>query len=180
MWFPIVAQLAGYVIGAVIVAGIIFWALRIYKQQLAITKHDLIYGNAALTLIDEQYGLAIETARTKRFRLNPKPVQLGTSFPDRLHHFAFYYKQYLRLGYSPAEIKIPSVVDSNCWGDGALLGISACFSCGCFGFPLLIAVVIRIVLVYPRVLAIKQAVLNYISGFYDGELEQQHIGSAVS
>ena len=66
MWFPIVAQLAGYAIGAVIVAGIIFWALRIYTQQLAITKHDLIYGNAALTLIDEQYGLAIETARTKR------------------------------------------------------------------------------------------------------------------
>jgi hypothetical protein len=164
------AGLVQFVTALALPVLVVLFAIASHKRQKQLAQRDLVWGHAALMLIDEQYGQLIDQARRQRYRPNPNPVELGNDFSGRVNHFAHYYKLYYRLGHAPAEFRVPVTFERNCWIEGLLAAIGACpFCC-------LLAVVIipRIILVWPRHLAIKQAVLEYLQGRYDAALEQQY------
>ena len=154
-------------------AGIVILAVADYNRNYRMTVNDLIWDNMALLFVDYEYGAMIEQARAERFRLNPNPVQLGDKLEQRLQHFAAYYPQYRRLARPGTELKLPTVVERNCWADGGLLGLATCLSTCCIGVILAVPMIARIAGSWPRQLAIKQAVVHFFEGRFDLALEQQ-------
>ena len=158
--------------GLLLPVATIVWSILGYQRAARIAASDLVWSQMALMLIDENYGRLIEEARRERFQLSINPVEFGTSFLDRVNHYAHYYNSYLELGCGPREIKPPTVVERNCWQDGIPLCLGACLN-PCFGagLPLFVPMALRVLLVWPRVLGIKQAVWDYFSGRHDPALE---------
>ncbi len=171
----------GIVLGLVAPVCIVLLAVFDYNRTYRLTVSDLVWGEMAHFFIQDEYGLLIEQARIERFRLNPNPVELGETLGQRLQHFAAYYTQYRRLAKPIGEVKLPTVIERNCWADGALLGVGACLSVCCLGLVLVMPMIIRIAGGWPRQLAIKQAVIHFFEGRFDQSLEtqwqKQHAGN---
>lgn len=152
--------------------GVLLLALHSYRRQYQLAVRDLVYGNVALMLIDESYGQIVEQAAQERYRPNPNRVDFGRDLSGRLNHFAHYYSTYYRLSYGPADVTVPFTIERNCWWEGALLCGSAWPPFCCLLFPLALPLGIRAAFVWPKLLAIKQAVLEYLGGRFDSALEQ--------
>lgn len=169
-----VLQLVGSLLSLLVPAGIVLLANYNYKRQHMLTVRDLIYGNAALVLVDEAYGRLVEETTREHYRPNPNHVDFGGGFISQVNHFAHYYAAYYRLSWGPADITVPYTVERNCWSEGPLLGVGFCTTpiMG-LGLLLVIPVVLRIVFVWTRVLAVKQAVVEYFGGRYDAALDEQ-------
>lgn len=156
----------------VLPAVAVFLAVSAYRRQYQLAVRDLVYGNVALMLIDESYGQVVEQAAQERYRPNPNRVDFGHDFNGRVNHFAHYYAAYYRLSWGPAEVTVPLTVERNCWAEGALLGLGLCTTSCCIGVLLTLPLSFRAVLVWPRLLAIKQAVLEFFGGRFDSAWEQ--------
>jgi vacuolar-type H+-ATPase subunit F/Vma7 len=149
-------------------AVIVYVGWNSYQRQLRLVTSDLIHTDIALALVDESYGKMIETWRREKHRPTFNEVPPGTNFVTRLNHFALYYQQYYRLSRGHREFDVQPATQLNCWIDGIVLGCAG----GCI--VVLILELIRILFVYPRVLATKRAVLDYLEGRWDGALEQKY------
>ncbi len=147
-------------------------AVTSYRRQYQLTVRDLVYGNMALMLIDESYGQVVELAAQERYRPNPNRVDFGFDFAGRVNHFAHYYAAYYRLSWGPADVSVPFTIERNCWAEGALLGAGLCTTYCCLGLLLTLPLSFRAIIVWPRLLAIKQAVLEYFGGRFDAAWEQ--------
>lgn len=161
------------VLGLVAPAGIVVLAVFDYNRTYRLTVSDLVWKDMALFFIQDEYALLIEQARVQRFRINPNPVDLGDTLAQRLQHFAAYYTQYRRMAKPVGDVKIPTVMERNCWADGLLLSLGACLSPCCLGIVLIIPMIARIVGAWPKQVAIKQAVVHYFEGRFDQTLEEQ-------
>lgn len=155
--------------------AVVLWGVMVYRRMLRMATSDFVWGQAALMLTDDGYGKLIEEARREQFRPTVNPVEIGNGLITRLNHFAHYYSSYYRLSRGPCELKLPIVIERNCWLDGVPAGLGGCLN-GCvgIGLPLAILMLLRIVLTWPRLVAIKQAALDYFAGRYDHLLEQQY------
>jgi hypothetical protein len=153
----------------------IVWAVLSHRRELRYAAADAVWGRSILMLVDESFGQLVEQARAEHFRPSANPVAFGTDFSGRLNHFAHYYSSYYKLSRGPVEINPPIVVERNVWMDGVPACLGGCLG-GCFGVGALLAVpmLLRIILTWPRIIAIKQAALDYLSGRYDAVLEAQN------
>jgi hypothetical protein len=159
---------------------VVLWGLMVYRRMLRTATSDLVWGQAALMLTDDGYGMLIEEARREHFRPTINAVEIGNGLLSRLNHFAHYYSSYYRLSRGPCELALPIVVERNCWMDGVPAGLGGCMNiCVGAGLPLALPMLLRIVLTWPRLVAIKQAALDYFSGRYDHLLEQQYVSRAA-
>jgi len=159
--------------GVLVPALVIVWALTAYNRQVAFTTRDILAGQAALMLIDEQYARIIDEQRREHYRLNFNPVSLGETIGDRLNFFAHHYLLFRHLALGPRELRIPTVIERNCWLEGVLSCLGGCFNgCVCLGAPLTIPLLVRIALTWSQQLAIKQALLDYLGGRHDAVLER--------
>lgn len=157
----------GYLGGVIFPILVVVWAQSLFKNSKERTIKDLAIGNMALMLIDEQYGIQIQEAVQSKYRLVLGKVPLTGDLAGKVNHFAYYYKYYYRQSFGPSELNVATISAESCWLEGC--AIAACYSCPF----LLVALVLRVVLVRPRVLGIKTAVLEYLEGRYDHLLEQQ-------
>jgi hypothetical protein len=155
---------------------VVVWGIFVYRRMLRTATSDLVWGQAALMLTDDGFGKLIEEARREHFRPTINAVEIGTGLISRLNHFAHYYSSYYRLSRGPCDLKLPIVVERNCWMDGMPAGLGGCLNtCFGIGLPLALPMLLRIVLTWPRLVAVKQATLDYFSGRYDHLLEQQYV-----
>jgi hypothetical protein len=162
-------------------AGIVILSVIEYNRHYRLTAGDLVWNDLALFLMHDEYGVMIDQARQERFSPNPNPVELGEDLGQRLQHFAAYYSQYRRLAQPKGDLKLPMVIERNCWADGGLLVLGACLSTCCVGVVLAIPMIARVASTWPRQVAIKQAVVHFFEGRFDQALEEQwqqrHAGS---
>ena len=173
--FSTIVPIFAYLCSSALAAGVALWAYSNYQGHYKSAASALVWGPAALMLVDEQYAQAIEQARRERYRINFwQPVHVGQDFISRLNHFAHYYQTYTLLGLGPAEVRPPNPMQSNCWVEGALVGAGCFLTQCCVGLFILIPMILRIVLTWPRLVAIKQAAVDYLEGRYDSALEQQY------
>ncbi len=157
----------GFLGGGFFSVGVGLGAFFLFKKTKERTIHDLVYGNMALVLIDEQYGFLIEEAVQSKYRLMLGKVHNSGDLAGKVNHLAYYYKYYYRMSFGPSEIQVSTVSAESCWLEG-------CALVGCYSCPvILVALVLRIILVRPRVLAIKIAVSEFLEGRHDHLLEQQ-------
>ncbi len=166
-------SLVTFVGGGALPVCVIVWAVIAYNRQLAFTTHDILAGQAALMLIDDQYARLIEEERRQHYRLSINPVTLGDTFVDRVNFFAHYYLQFRHLAHGPGQPRIPTAIERNCWLEGTLGCVSGCLNtCTCIGAPLTIPLVLRVLLSWSKQVAIKQAVTDYLIGRHDAFLER--------
>ena len=127
-------------------------------------------------LMEAEYANLIEQAAAERYRPNPNRVNLRDDFLSHVNHFAHYYAVYYRMSYGPVEPRVPVTIERNCWLEGMLTCIAGgCGRCGggaagCLIVPL----AFRICISWPKLVATKQAVLEYFSGMHDEELLKPH------
>jgi hypothetical protein len=171
MAFQGVQGLLAMGLSALAPVAVLLLALSNYRRQYQLTVRDLVYGNVALMLIDEGYGQIVEQAAQERYRPNPNRVDFGFDLSGRLNHFAHYYKAYYRLSWGPADVQVPFTIERNCWWEGPLLCAGGCPPFCCLTWPLLLALGFRVIFVWPKLLAIKQAVLEYLGGRFDSAWE---------
>lgn len=159
--------------GALMPALVIVWAVTAYNRQLALATRDILAGQAALMLIDDQYAKIVDEQRREHYRLNINPVSLGETFGDRLNFFAHHYPLFRHLALGPRELKIPTVIERNCWLEGVLTCLGGCLNtCGCVGACVTIPLLVRVVVTWSRQLAVKQAATDYLGGRHDVFLER--------
>lgn len=171
MAFQGVQNLLAMALSSLVPAAVFLLALSNYRRQYQLTVRDLVYGNVALMLIDEAYGQIVEQAAQERYRPNPNRVDFGRDLSGRLNHFAHYYGAYYRLSWGPADVQTPFTIERNCWWEGALLCAGGCASYCCLGLLLTLPLGFRAVFIWPKLLAIKQAVLEYLGGRFDSAWE---------
>jgi len=160
---------------------VVLWGLLVYRRMLRTVTSDLVWGQAALMLTDDSYGKLVEEARREHYRPTINPVEIGSGLLTRLNHFAHYYSAYYRLSRGPCELNLPVVVERNCWMDGVPAILGGCMNiCLASGLWLSLPLLLRIVLTWPRLVAVKQATLDYFSGRYDHLLEQQYAARTTS
>lgn len=170
----VAGSLLTYGVGLLLPVLLIVLAVVIYSRQLAFTTRDILDGSAALVLIDEQYARLVDAERREHFRLNVNPVDLGTTFMDRLNFYTHHYLQFRHLAAGSGELRIPTVIERNCWIEGGLTCLGGCLNaCTCLGSPLTIPLALRFALNWSRQLAIQQAFYDYLIGRYDNVLEQR-------
>jgi len=150
---------------ALVVTG----ALINYQRQVKVVQNDLVFGSMASVVLDESFGHVVEDLRRERWRPNPNQVDFGRDFVGRLNHVAHFYNQYYRIATGKELKRIPYTIELNCWAEGALIFLSACPACMLL-FPILL---LRTVLAYPAVLAVKTVVFEYLNGKFDAALEAQ-------
>jgi hypothetical protein len=175
-FLAVISSLVGTVVG---MAGalllpvlVVVWAVALNRRTYKLTVRDLVWGGMALCLIEESFSHVVEEAKRERYRPNPSPVKPGASFGDHLNHYAYYYRQYYRLSFGPGDLRVPMVVQGNCWVEGSALALSGCLTCLCIGVILMIPLALRAVLVWPRIIAIKQAAIDFLAGKFDADLER--------
>ena len=158
--------IVGLGIGVIFPAAVIYWAISIFRSVKKRVVKDLALGNMALMLVDEQYGFQIQEAVAGKYRLVLGKVLLSGDLTGKVNHFAYYYKYYYQMSFGPSDLRVASVSAESCWLEGCAMVM--CNSC-----PLIfIALGLRIILVRPRVIGIKTAVLEYLEGRHDNLLEQ--------
>lgn len=151
----------------VLPAAVTFISGASYLRQYKSTVQELVHGNAALMLIDEEYSQLVEQAAWPLRWLSPGRVAPGLSFRSRLNHFAHYYAAYIRLSHGPAEVRLPYTMARSCWTEGGLLGYSMVTNCCCLELLLLFPLTWRAITLWPKQLAIKQAVIDFLGGRFD-------------
>lgn len=155
----------------VVPAFVVVWAALLNRRIYKLTVRDLVWGGVALCLVEEQFSHMVEEAKRQRYRPNPNPVKPGNSLADRLNHFAYHYRLYYRLSYGPSELQVPLTIQGNCWVEGVGIVLSCCLSIVGIGLLLFIPLVLRSILVWPRIIAIKQATIDFLSGKFDADLQ---------
>jgi hypothetical protein len=158
--------------GALLPAGIVWWAIREYRTQYRFTAGDLVWNDVALFLLHDEYGAIIEEARREHYRPNPNPVGQGDSLAQRLTHFAAYYNQYRKLARPSGELRVPNAIGHNPWAEGGLLLAGCCTAMFCVGWLILVPLIIHIITTWPRQMAIKQAVVHFFEGRFDHQFPQ--------
>lgn len=163
--------LVGLGAGALPVALIAFTASRSYQQQYTTVLRDMLQGPMLLMLLDESFGRALEEQRRERYRPVLDQVQVGEGLMQRIEHFALYYTQYYRAGYGRVEQPVPGVSQLTCMREGLLASLAACGSVCLIGLPFFMLSLIRILVVWPRLLAVHQVVLEILAGQHDAAFE---------
>ncbi|MBN2081700.1 hypothetical protein JW859_05760 [bacterium] len=155
----------------VLPALIIIGAIVAYSNQRRFALRDLLWGRAALVLVDESYMQQIEEAIRSRFRPRFVPVDPGATFVDRVHYFAHFYLYFRQLAHGQRDLRVPLTAGRNCWFDGILTCLGGLLSpCVGLGIPLVVPMIFRIAVSWSRQLAIKQAVFEYFIGMHEQEL----------
>jgi len=156
-------------------ATAVILAVTTYNRQRRLVVRDLVWGPVALMLMEAEYAELIEQAAAERYRPNPNRVNLKPDFLSRINHFAHYYAVYYRMSYGPAEPRVPLTIERNCWLEGLLTCFAGCFGgCGVAGGCLIAPLIFRICISWPKLVATKQAVLEFFSGTHDDELLMTH------
>ncbi len=154
------------------IAALVYFGERNYKRLLQQSLQDMLYGPMLLVVMDEAFGRSIEEQRRERYRPVMRQVPLGDGLLERINHSAHYYKQYWRACNGLMEQPVPGLSQLSCFQDGLLIGFASCSAIFLLGLPLLVFSVIRLLDVWPRTLAVKQALLEILDGRHEAELEQ--------
>lgn len=170
----VASSLLTFGIGLLLPVLLIVLAVIVHSRQLAFTTRDILDGQAALMLIDEQYARLVDEERRQHYRLNINPVEYGSTFMDRLNFYTHHYLQFRHLASGPCEPRITTVIERNCWLEGVLTCLGGCLNtCVCLGSVLTIPLALRFALNWSRQLAIQQAVYDYLVGRHDDVLEER-------
>jgi hypothetical protein len=170
----IFAWLTALSLSLVLPTLVIVGANRAFKRQYDMVTADLVHGDLGLMLIDESYGRMIQEWREAKYRPVLGEVHLGTSLSDRLHHFAAYYPHYYALSQGRREFPVQPATPLNCWMDGLLIACLGCNTTGCL-YWFIVPLPMRVVYTYPKTIATRRAVLDYLYGKWEGALERMYV-----
>ncbi|MDQ3023374.1 MAG: hypothetical protein M3R04_03150 [bacterium] len=169
----IFSTLFGIALSAVMPVLVVIGANRAFRRQYDMVTADLVHGDMALMLLDESYGRMIQEWRESRYRPVLGEVHLGSTLAARLIHFAAYYPHYFSMSQGRREFKVTPATPLNCWMDGLLLYFLGC-NMGCL-YWLIVPLPLRLVYTYPKSIATRRAVLDYLGGKWEGALEKKYV-----
>ncbi|MCC7477733.1 hypothetical protein IT575_04680 [bacterium] len=168
----ILASVLSFPVAMGAIALLVIFGEQNYRKHLKQVLAEMLHGPMLLVVLDESIGRAIEEQRRERYRPVMRQVELGEGLLARLNHAAHYYKHYRRAAYGQMEQLVPAMSQISCFSEGLLLLLASCTSWLLIGVPLLILQVIRLMDLWPRTLAVKQAVLEILEGRHEAELEE--------